>query len=55
MVAAVARRIPFWSVIIGVYVAAGFWTLTPNAAVTINKTLYVVAAASLTFLMEVRM
>ena len=50
VVEAVARRVPFWSVLVGVYVAAGFWTLTPNAAVTINRGLYVVAAASLTFL-----
>ncbi len=50
VVEAVARRIPFWTVLVGVYVAAGFWTLTPNAAITINKGLYVVAAASLTFL-----
>jgi small-conductance mechanosensitive channel len=50
VVGAVARRVPFWSVLVGIYVAAGFWTLTPNAAVTINKGLYVVAAASLTFL-----
>ena len=50
VVDAVARRIPFWSLLVGTYVAAGFWTLTENAATTINRGLYVVAAASLTFL-----
>lgn len=47
---AVARRVPFWTVLVGVYVAAGFWILAPNIANTLDKTLYVVAAASLTFL-----
>ena len=50
VVDAVARRVPFWSLLVGVYVAAGFWTLTPNGANTINKALYVLAAASLTSL-----
>ena len=47
---AVARRVPFWSVLVGIYVAAGFWILPPNIANTLDKGLYVVAAASLTFL-----
>jgi small-conductance mechanosensitive channel len=46
----VARRVPFWALLVGIYVAAGFWTLAPNIAITIEKGLYVVAAASLTFL-----
>ena len=52
VVEAVARRVPFWSLLIGVYVAAGFWTLTPNFATALDKALYVVAAASLTFLVS---
>lgn len=47
---AVARRVPFWSVLVGIYIAAGFWIVAPNIANTLDKTLYVVAAASLTFL-----
>lgn len=47
---AIARRVPFWSVLIGAYVAAGFWHPATNIALTIDKALYVVTAASLTFL-----
>ena len=32
VVGAVARRVPFWSVLVGIYVAAGFWTLPPKIA-----------------------
>src|SRR5688572_12245955 len=47
---AVGRRVPFWSFLIGVYIAAGFWVLAPNIATTLDKALYVAAAGSLTFL-----
>jgi len=47
---AVARRIPFWSILVGIYIAAGFWILAGNIANALNKGLYIVAAASLTFL-----
>jgi small-conductance mechanosensitive channel len=50
VVEAVARRVPLWSVLVGTYIAAGFWDLTPNLATTLDKSLYVAAAASLTFL-----
>jgi small-conductance mechanosensitive channel len=50
VVAAVSRRVPFWSVLVGIYIAAGFWILAPNIATALEKALYVVAAASLTFL-----
>ena len=50
IVGAVARRIPFWSLLVGIYIAAGFWILAPNLANALNRGLYVVAAASLTFL-----
>ena len=49
-VEAVARRVPFWSVLIGAYIAAGFWHPATNIALTIDKALYVITAASLTFL-----
>ncbi len=51
-VEAVARRVPFWSVLLGVYVAAGFWTLPEKFAIALDKGLYVIAAASLTFLVS---
>ena len=37
VVDAVARRVPFWSLLIGVYIAAGFWTLPPNIANALDK------------------
>ena len=50
VVDAVARRIPFWSLLVGLYIAAGFWVTPPNVATAINRALYVAAATSLTFL-----
>ncbi|HKY22998.1 MAG TPA: mechanosensitive ion channel family protein [Vicinamibacterales bacterium] len=50
VVAAVGRRVPFWSALVGVYVAAGFWKLAPNFANALDKALYVAAATSLTLL-----
>ena len=45
-----ARRVPFWSVLVGIYLTAGFWVLPAEIAIALHKGLYVVAAASLTFL-----
>jgi small-conductance mechanosensitive channel len=50
VVLAVGRRVPFWSFLIGIYIAAGFWVLAPNIANALDKALYVAAAASLTLL-----
>jgi small-conductance mechanosensitive channel len=44
-----ARRIPLWSFLLGVYLAAGFWTLSPNVDNALTKTLFVLIAVSLTF------
>ncbi len=49
-VEAFARRVPFWSVLVGIYIAAGFWILPAKVAIALDKGLFVVAAASLTFL-----
>jgi small-conductance mechanosensitive channel len=46
----VARRVPFWSVLVGMYIAADFWVLAPRIATTLDRALYVAAAASLTFM-----
>jgi small-conductance mechanosensitive channel len=51
-VQAVAKRIPFWSVLVGIYLAAGLWILPVKISAAIDKGLYVVAAASLTFLVS---
>jgi small-conductance mechanosensitive channel len=50
MVAAVTDRVPFWSVLVGIYIASGYWVLPEKAATALDKGLYVVAVASLTFL-----
>lgn len=50
VVGAVARRVPFWSVLVGVYIAKGFWILAVELARSVDKALYVLAAASFTFL-----
>lgn len=50
VVDAIARRVPFWSVLIGIYIAKGLWILPVEMARTLDKAIYVVAAASFTFL-----
>lgn len=50
VVGAVAQRVPFWSVLVGIYIAAGLWILPSNIATALDKGLYVIAAASFTFL-----
>jgi small-conductance mechanosensitive channel len=50
VVAAVTRRIPFWGLLIGLYLASGFWTLPTQAANVFNKALFVLAAGSATAL-----
>ena len=50
VVQAVGRRVPYWSLLVGIYIAAGFWVLAPNIGNALDKALYVAAAASLTFL-----
>ena len=52
LISAVGRRVPFWSLLIGVYVAAGLWPLTAHFSTLIDKALYVAAAASLTLLVS---
>lgn len=50
VVDAVARRVPFWSVLIGIYITKGLWIFPVEVARTLDKGIYVVAAASFTFL-----
>jgi small-conductance mechanosensitive channel len=47
---AVGRRIPFWSLLVGIYVASGFWTIEAALRGTLNNSLYVVGALSVTLL-----
>jgi small-conductance mechanosensitive channel len=43
-----ARRIPIWSVLIGLYLAAGFWVLPANIETTVTKTLFALVIVSVT-------
>jgi small-conductance mechanosensitive channel len=47
--AELSRRIPLWSVLLGVYLAAGLWPLPPHVAGSLNNLLFVLVAASVTF------
>jgi small-conductance mechanosensitive channel len=46
----IARRVPLWSVLLGVYVAEGFWTVPANIDNVLTKALFVAIALSATFL-----
>ena len=48
--AEVGKRVPFWSLLLGIYLAAGFWTLPPNVGTAVNGALFVLIVGSLTFL-----
>jgi small-conductance mechanosensitive channel len=45
-----SRRLPFWGVLVGTYVAASYWRLTPHLATVVDKTLFSAAVISATFL-----
>jgi small-conductance mechanosensitive channel len=40
------RRLPFWALLLGIYLAAGHWPLTDQARAIVEKLLFAVAAAS---------
>ncbi len=44
----VRRRIPWWSLLVGVWMSAGYWPLTPEAHVVLDRTLFVIGALSVT-------
>ncbi len=46
----VGRRLPLWSVLVGLWLVSGYWTLTPEARLLIERALFVVAAASITLM-----
>ena len=43
-----APRIPLWTLLLGIYLAAGFWRLQPNIENAFTKTLFAVVVISLT-------
>lgn len=44
----VGSRIPLWAALIGAWVAAGYWPLTPEAHLLVNRVLFVIGALSAT-------
>lgn len=44
----VRKRLPMWSLLIGVWLAAGYWPLTAEGHLLIGRAVFVVAAASVT-------
>ena len=44
----IRRRMPWWSLLVGVWIAAGYWPLTSEAHVVLERTLFVVGALSVT-------
>jgi small-conductance mechanosensitive channel len=42
-------RLPWWSLLIGAWVAAGYWPLTPEGDLLVGRTAFVVGALSVTF------
>jgi len=49
---AVGRRVPFWSVLVGIYISADYWVLSPSVASATERVLFVVAGASVTFMIS---
>ena len=45
----VGRRVPLWSLLAGLYIAAEFWTLPPRLSDATNQALFVALVLSLTF------
>jgi small-conductance mechanosensitive channel len=44
----VRRRVPWWFMLIGVWLAAGYWPLTPEVHLLVGRTVFVVVALSVT-------
>jgi small-conductance mechanosensitive channel len=42
------RRLPWWSLLIGAWLAAGYWPLTPEGQLLVGRTAFVVGALSVT-------
>jgi small-conductance mechanosensitive channel len=44
----VRKRLPGWCLLIGVWIAAGYWPLTPEARLLVGRAVFVLLAASVT-------
>jgi len=49
LVTELGKRVPLWCGLLGVYLAAGFWTLPPNVNNALTKSLFVLIVLSATF------
>jgi small-conductance mechanosensitive channel len=45
----VRRRLPWWSLLVGVWLAAGYWPLTVQGGILVERTVFVLGALSVTF------
>jgi small-conductance mechanosensitive channel len=43
------RRLPWWSLLVGIWLAAGYWPLTPEGRLLVERIVFVLGAASVTF------
>jgi small-conductance mechanosensitive channel len=48
---ALRRRLPWWFLLIGAWVAAGYWPLTPEGRLLVGRAVFVVGAVSVTLTM----
>jgi small-conductance mechanosensitive channel len=44
----IRRRLPWWFLLIGIWLAAGYWPLTPEVQLLVGRTVFVVGALSVT-------
>ena len=47
--ASVRKRLPWWCALIGCWVAAAYWPLTPEARALVDRTLFTLGAVSVPF------
>jgi len=47
-VSVIRRRLPWWALLVGVWVAAGYWPLTAEAQLLVGRAVFVLGAASVT-------
>jgi small-conductance mechanosensitive channel len=47
-IAIVQRRLPWWALLVGVWLASGYWPLTPEGRVLVERAVFVIGAVSVT-------
>jgi len=51
IVEALRKGVPFWSLLLGLYLMVGFWTMPTHVATTLTKSLFILVVLSVTFLL----